>query len=162
MQTHEDALLRIRKTADYQFGKTFGETLFPSAVTITFSRKTGRIRHIFYKGKLLATLRPTDGMFSLTIRGAKRIVAKVKPLRQWVKVRRDVASFIAEGKSVFAKHVVDADDGIRPMAEVIVLGENGRVLAVGRAVLSGEEMKVFKRGVAVRVRRGIKEEGEEG
>lgn len=162
MQTHEDALLRIRKTADYQFGKTFGEALFPSVVTISFSRKTGRIRHIFNKGKLLATLRPTDGMFSLTIRGAKRVVAKVKPLRQWVKVRRDVASFIAEGKSVFAKHVVDADDGIRPRAEVIVLDENGRVLAVGRAVLSGEEMKTFKRGVAVRVRRGVKEEGEEG
>jgi archaeosine-15-forming tRNA-guanine transglycosylase len=27
-------------------------------------------------------------------------------------------------------------------------------LAVGRAVLSGQEMKAFKRGVAVKVRRG--------
>jgi predicted RNA-binding protein (TIGR00451 family) len=161
LQAHEDALLRIRKTADYQFGKAFGETLFPDSVTISFSRQTGRIRHIFYKGKLLATLRPTDGMFSLTIQGAKRVVAKIKPLRQWVKVRQDVASFIAEGKSVFAKHIVDADDKIRPREEVIVLDENGRFLAIGRAVLNGEEMQVFKRGVAVRVRRGIKEEGKE-
>jgi len=161
MQTHEDALLRIRKTADYQFGKAFGEALFPDSVAIRFSRQTGRIRHIFYKGKLLATLRPTDGMFSLTIQGAKRVVAKVKPLRQWVKVRKDIVSFVAEGKSVFAKHVVEADDGIRPRAEVIVLDDSSRVLAVGRAVLSGEEMKAFKRGVAVRVRRGAKEMEEE-
>jgi archaeosine-15-forming tRNA-guanine transglycosylase len=30
-------------------------------------------------------------------------------------------------------------------------------LAVGRAILSGKEMKAFSRGVAVRVRRGVAE-----
>jgi predicted RNA-binding protein len=40
-----------------------------------------------------------------------------------------------------------------------VLDEGSKVLAVGRAVLSGEEMKAFKRGVAVKVRRGCLEEG---
>jgi len=153
-----EALLRIRKTADYQFGKGVGEVLFPGSVTIGFSKKTGRIRHVFLDGNLLATLRPTDGMFSLTIHGAKRIVANFKPLRHWVRVNEDVASFIAEGKSVFAKHVTDADVEIRPMEEVIVLGEKDDVLAVGRAVLTGREIKAFKRGVAVKVRKGVKEE----
>jgi uncharacterized protein with predicted RNA binding PUA domain len=157
LQTSE-ALLRIRKTADYQFGKSVGEVLFPDSVTISFSKKTGRIRHIFLDGKLLATLRPTDGMFSLTIHGARRIVANFNPLRHWVKVNEDVASFIAKGKSVFAKHVADADVEIRPMEELIVLDGKGEVLAVGRAVLTGREMKAFKRGVAVKVRRGVEEE----
>jgi predicted RNA-binding protein (TIGR00451 family) len=53
---------------------------------------------------------------------------------------------------------VEADDEIRPKDEVIVVNENGEVLAVGRAVLSGEEMKAFKTGVAVKVRRGSLEE----
>lgn len=157
MLTYE-ALLRIRKTADYQFGKGIGEVLFPDSVTIGFSKKTGRIRHVFLDGKLLATLRPTDGMFSLTINGAKRLVANLKPLRHWVKVEEDVVSFIAEGKSVFAKHVTDADVEIRPMEEVIVLDTKDNVLAVGRAVLTGREMTAFKRGVAVKVRKGVKEE----
>ena len=157
METPE-ALLRIRKTADYQFGKSVGEMLFPDSVAIGFSKKTGRIRHVFLDGKLLATLRPTDGMFSLTIHGAKRMATNLKPLRHWVKVSQDVAPFIAEGRSVFAKHVTDADAEIRPMEEVFVLDEKDGVLAVGRAVLTGHEMKSFKRGVAVKVRRGVEEE----
>jgi uncharacterized protein with predicted RNA binding PUA domain len=158
LQTSE-ALLRIRKTADYQLGKGVGEALFPDSVTISFSRQTGRIRHIFLDGNLLATLRPTDGMFSLTIHGARRIVTNSKPLRHWVRINKVVSSFVAEGKSVFAKHVTDADMEIRPMEEVIVLDEKGEVLAVGRAVLTGREMKALKRGVAVKVRRGVEEEG---
>jgi predicted RNA-binding protein (TIGR00451 family) len=153
-----EALLRIRKTADYQFGREVGEMLFPDSVTISFSKKTGRVRHIFLEGKLLATLRPTDGMFSLTINGAKRTVTNSKLLHHWVRVNEDAASFIAEGKSVFAKHVTDADIEIRPLEEVIVLNKKDEVLAVGRAILTGREMKAFKRGVAVKVRRGIEEE----
>ena len=42
--------------------------------------------------------------------------------------------------------------------EVIVVDEDSEVLAVGRAVLSGIEMKAFKRGVAVKVRHGCKKE----
>lgn len=157
METPE-ALLRIRKTADYQFGKSAGDVLFPDSVTIGFSKRTGRIRHVFLEGKLLATLRPTDGMFSLTIHGANRMAANLKPSRHWVEVNQDVAPFISEGRSVFAKHVKDADAEIRPMEEVFVLDEKNEVLAVGRAVLTGPEMKAFKRGVAVKVRRGVEEE----
>jgi predicted RNA-binding protein (TIGR00451 family) len=54
---------------------------------------------------------------------------------------------------------VEADDEIRRKDEVIVLNESEEVLAVGRAGLSGEEMKAFKTGVAVKVRRGSLEEG---
>jgi len=103
-------------------------------------------------------LRPTDGMFSLTVAGANRLVKGLKPPRLWVKVQKDAEPFIAEGKSVFAKHVVDADSEIRPQEEVIVIGENNQVLAVGKAVLTGREMKKFKHSVAVKVRRGVSEE----
>jgi len=103
-------------------------------------------------------LRPTDGMFSLTVKGAKRLFRGVKSPRLWVKVQKDAEPFIAKGKSVFAKHVVDAANEIRPHEEVIVVGENQEVLAVGKAVLTGKEMKAFKYGVAVKVRRGVSEE----
>ncbi len=148
---------RIRCVADYQFGRGFGERLFPDNVEITFSKRTGRIRHIYLKGKLLATLRPTDGFFSLTIEGARRLI-QIKPTRLWVRVQDEISEFIAEGKSVFAKHIVDCDEEIKPEEEVVVINSQGAVLAVGRAVLTGKEMKAFKHGVAVRVRRGITEE----
>jgi len=107
---------------------------------------------------MLATLRPTDGLFSLTITGAKRIMEHVKPQRLWVRIQEEAEPFVAKGKSAFAKHVIDADEEIRPQEEVIVVNKKGEVSAVGRAMLSGKEMKTLRRGVAVRVRRGVAEE----
>ena len=125
---------------------------------ILYSKRTGRIRYVHLNGKRLTTLRPTDGMFSLSILGAKRIAEKAKSARCFVTVKNAVSKFIAEGGDVFAVHVVKADDDIRPKSEVIVVNEDGEVLAVGRALLSSEEMNAFKVGVAVKVRRGCLEE----
>jgi len=154
----KDALRKIRSVADYQFGKGVGAKLFPENVEIAYSKRTGRIRYVYLNGKRLATLRPTDGMFSLSVAGAKRIAENANVAKCFVTVQDDVSRFIAEGGDVFAVHVVKADYEIRPKDEVIIVDGRGRVLAVGRAVLSGEEMEAFKIGVAVKVRRGCLEE----
>ena len=39
--------------------------------------------------------------------------------------------------------------------EALVFNKSGDLLGVGRAVLSGEEMKYFKRGTAVKVRHKV-------
>ncbi len=152
-----DALQKIRSVADYQFGREAGTKLFPDTIRIVYSKNTGKIRHIHLGKKLLATLRPTTGLFVLTLAGAKRLVREVKPLRCWVKVHDDAEPFVTKGRSAFAKHVIDADAEIRPNEEVIVINTKNEVLAVGRALLSGKEMKEFSRGMAVRVRRGVAE-----
>jgi 7-cyano-7-deazaguanine tRNA-ribosyltransferase len=152
-----DALQKIRSIADYQFGRDAGCKLFPDEVRIVYSKNTGKIRHIYLKEELLATLRPTTGLFVLTLAGAKRITREVKPLQYWVKIHDDAEPFVSKGRSAFAKHVIDADHEIRPQDEVIVINTKNEVLAVGRALLSGKEMKEFSRGMAVRVRRGVAE-----
>lgn len=148
----EDVLTRIRGVADYQFGRGIGTLLFPESVNVAFSCRTGRIRYVFLKGDRLATMKPTDGLFSLSLAGAARIVEHIRCV---VVVRDDIAKFVADGGDVFAAHVVSVDDDVRARDEVIVTDRTGKVLAVGRAVLSGGEMKAFKRGVAVKVRRGV-------
>ena len=152
-----DALEKIRSVADYQFGRDAGKKLFPDDVRVVYSKNTGKIRHIHLGEELLATLRPTTGFFVLTLAGAKRLIREVKPLRCWVKVHDDAEPFVKKGRSAFAKHVTDADEEIRPNEEVIVINRKDEVLAVGRALLSGKEMKEFSRGMAVRVRRGVAE-----
>jgi len=154
-----NALRKIRSIADYQFGKDVGERLFPDDLEVVYAR-TGRIRRVYLGERMLATLRPRDGLFSLTVAGARRLWECVQPRRLWVRVQDEAAPFVVKGRSVFAKHVVDADEEIRPKEEVVVVSMKNEVLAVGRAVLSGKEMKAFKRGVAVRVRRGAAEEEE--
>ncbi len=157
MISMQDALQKIRSVADYQFGRGVGEKLFPESVLIVRSRRTGRIKQVYLGEKRLATLKPREGLFSLSITGAKRLWESAQPRRLWVKVLEVAEPFIAKGRNAFAKHVIDADEEIRPQEEVIVVNQRNEILAVGRAMLSGGEMKTFKIGVAVRVRRGVQE-----
>jgi uncharacterized protein with predicted RNA binding PUA domain len=147
-------LRRIQSIADYQFGVGVGTVLFSDTVQIEYSHSTGRIRYINLDGERLATLRPTDGMLSLSVNAAKNLVKAVPNLHCLVTVRQDVAKFAADGGDVFAAHVVKVDPEIRSKEEVIVLDEAGTVVSVGRALLSASEMSAFKTGVAVKVRHG--------
>jgi predicted RNA-binding protein (TIGR00451 family) len=153
-------LVRLRSVGDYQFGRGVGRILFPKRITVVHSRKTGKIRLVYLDGKLLATLRPRDSWLALTIEGAKLLLRKRKNLPAYVTVMNDVGGFIKKGRNVFAKHVTHADKSLRAEDEVVVIDEDRNLLAVGRAVLSGEELGAFKLGVGVRVRRGIEEKAE--
>ncbi len=153
-------LRKLVGIGNYQFGKGVGAVLFDRDTRIVCSKRTGRIRHIFRSGQLIATLRPKDGYLALTPHGAKIILSRIKQPPNVVVVQKDVAEFIKAGSDVFAKHVVRADERLRPMEEVIVTDEDGKLLAVGRAVLSGAEMRYFERGVAVKVRKGAEEPSE--
>ena len=150
----DSELRRIRAIAEYQFGPGSGAALFPEEVRMTHSRNTGRIRHIHLGDTLIATFRPNDGVFTLTIAAAQRLLAEVPDLNYTVTVTEDAAPFISQGKNVFAKHVLRSGEKIRPGDEVIIIAEKSGVIGVGKALLIGNEMKEFKIGVAVKTRRG--------
>ncbi|NIQ32309.1 MAG: pseudouridine synthase [Nitrososphaeria archaeon] len=154
-------LRKIRLIADYQFGRNGGVALFPSkGLEITRSRNTGRIRRIYLNGRLVATLRPKDGMLALTSYGGRLLLKGVSFNKLPITiVRNDVARFIREGKNLFCKHVIYVSTEIRAGDEVIIVDEDHRLAAVGRAALSADEIKDFKIGIAVKVRWG-KLEGE--
>ncbi|MEM0085141.1 MAG: PUA domain-containing protein [Candidatus Methanomethylicia archaeon] len=148
---------KLKKIADYQFGEGIGNIIFPDDIEIEKSKKTGKIRNIKWNGKIIATIRARDGWISLTIHGADMIRRNVKPPKMRVIVVNDVKEIIKRGRNVFAKHIKDADPEIRPGSEVIIVDENDELLAVGKAILNGEEMILFKRGIAVKVRKGVNE-----
>ena len=153
----ENHLAKVRSIADYQFGKGVGAQLFPDNIEIQYSPRTGKIRYINLNGERLATLRPTDGVLSLSLKAAQFMAHNTPFAKCFVTVKTDVSKFIAAGGDVFAIHVVKVDAEVGAKDEVIAIDEDGQVLAVGRTVLSSEEMKAFKTGVAVKVRHGAKE-----
>ena len=61
---------------------------------------------------------------------------------------------MANGGDLFAAHVVMVHAEIHAKDEVIIVDEQGQVVAVGRAFLSSQEMLAFKTGIAVKVRHG--------
>jgi uncharacterized protein with predicted RNA binding PUA domain len=154
METAKD---RVRAIADYQFGKGVGAKLFPDNIQIQFSPRTGRIRYISLDGERLATLRPTDGLLSLSIKAAKAIAEQIPEAKCFVTVKNDVAQYIAKGGDVFAVHVIAVDEEICAKEEVIAVDENRNVIAVGRTQLCSSEIRSFKTGVAVKTRHGANE-----
>ncbi|NJF25993.1 tRNA guanosine(15) transglycosylase TgtA [Thermococcus sp. Bubb.Bath] len=151
----EEARNYIMAIAEYQFGEGAGEAFKDAFVEL--SRKTGMPRQIKVKGKHLATFRSADGLLTLGIEGAKRL-HKVLPFPGMrVVIDEDAEPFARKGKNVFAKFVVDADQGIRPYDEVLIVNRNDELLATGQTLLNGEELKAFQQGLAVKVRRGVGE-----
>ncbi len=153
----ENAKDRVRSIADYQFGKGVGTKLFPENITIQLSPRTGRIRYINLNGERLATLRPTDGLLSLSIKAAECMAQNIPEAKCFITVKNEVASYIAKGGDVFAVHVVKVDDEVGAKDEVIAIDEDHQVLAVGRTMLSSGEIRSFKTGAAVKTRHGTKE-----
>ena len=148
---------KVRSIADYQFGKGVGAKLFPDNIQIQLSPRTGRIRYINLNGERLATLRPTDGVLSLSLKAAQTMAKNIPEAKCFITIKNDVAPYIAKGGDVFAVHVVKVDDEVGARDEVIAVDENGAVLAVGRTLLSAPEIRAFKTGAAVKVRHGVKE-----
>jgi predicted RNA-binding protein (TIGR00451 family) len=148
----DNPLFKVRGVANYQFGKDIGEALFPDECELKFSRQTGRIRYISYKGKLLAVIRARDGRIVLTFWGAKRLHQATQPPRYRVMISNEVSPFITKGRSVFAKHVIHVDPQLRARDEALIVEQDDTLIAVGKAYLCPQEMIDLTRGTAVRVR----------
>jgi len=141
LNAEEDKKNFVRAIAEYQLGKD---------ATLLFSEKAGKLAvkgrfpkyQLFSGKKQLATLIPQYGMLALSLEGAELMLKSEKYLVK-------IDDFLPRG-SILAPGVTQADPGIRPNDEVIVLGK--KALCVGRAVMSGEEMVKSSRGVSVDVR----------
>ena len=153
-----DHLLKIKQTIDSLFGEGVSRFL-PRETKITLSKKTGRIRTLHHKDKLLCTLR-IDGGLAITPYFAQLLLKSKKFKENCLIINNDAAPFVKEGRSVFCKHVVWKGKNIRISADTPILFED-KVIAVGRAVLSSEMINDFQKGVAVKVRDSLKSRSEE-
>ena len=151
-------IARLRAVADYQFGRGAGAALFPDDTRIEYSKNTGKPRHLWASDELVANYRPNDALFTVTIAGARRLVAAIKEFKYSVRIMDDVVEIVEQGKNVFARHVRDAGESIRPGDEVVVVDGSGEVVAVGKSKMNHSDMLSFKTGTAVRVRRGRKKD----
>jgi uncharacterized protein with predicted RNA binding PUA domain len=148
-----DSELRgLRRGADYQFGRGAGVALISDAVEVTHT-SSGRPRQVHADDGRIATY-ATDGRFVLGLAGGRRLLDSFDAPAHRVVVGDESEPFVREGRNVFAKFVQEADPGIRPGDETLVVHETGDLLAVGRAELPGSGMADFETGMAVKVRQG--------
>ncbi len=147
--------LRVRATADFQFGRAASEALFHGDVEYAISKNTGKVRNVFVDGEHVVSLRAEDGLFTLKAAGARRLQKSFSFPALRIVADPDAIPFLREGKNLFAKFVRDADSGLRPGDEALVVSPQDELCAVARTAMNRREMLAFKRGVAAHVREGV-------
>ena len=152
----KDDVQKVKAIADYQFGFGAGDALFDGNIKIEKSKKTGKIRHIYDGKVLIVNMRASDSYLVLSKEGAKRLHNAMPYPENRVVVNKDSEPFALDGKSVFCKFVVDCDDNIRAKDEVLIVNEQDKLLAYGKALLGACEINEFKTGQAIKTRKGFK------
>ena len=152
---------KLAMTLDYVFGRNTSNALIFSDLQFVYSRRTGRLKYVENRNskQILFSFRP-NGTIAPTIAGASLLLSKsklstIKTRPSWtVTVLDGVSQVVSEGRTVFCKHIVHCDDSLRAGHDVAILNEKGNLLAVGKSIISGQMMKQFKRGPAIKVREG--------
>jgi len=130
----------IRSVLTFQFGEEIADVLMDDK---TFGMGKFPYWKIMRDKVQLGMMTAERGMISLTLEGAELLA----PTGHHVV---EMTDFELKG-NLFAVGVVKADPDIRIGDEAIVT-LNGKVKAVGVAMMSGREMTELKRGIAVRIR----------
>ncbi|MBY9010768.1 MAG: pseudouridine synthase [Candidatus Lokiarchaeota archaeon] len=151
------ALRKATAISDYQFGQSITDILFEDENEIRFeySKNTDKIKHIYYKDKLMLNLRPTNGYFTLSLFSAEKIIKNIPSPKLRAIVMNEISDFIRIGRNVFCKHILDIDDNLRSYDEIIVVNQENEILAIGKLVIPVPYVRSFKTGVAIKVRKGI-------
>ena len=141
---------------DALFGSNVSKALPPN-IEPEFSRRTGRIKNFGIEGRLVATLR-TDGGLALTIFGAQYLLERSEAfIENCVVPKEESIPFVSEGRSLFCRHVEHCGSNVMPGSDVAIIDRGQRrVIAVGASLLPARLMRQFDRGVAVKVREGMR------
>ncbi len=148
-------LKKIHSILRFQFeSDVFEQFLTSDNIKIEFSRNTGNIKYIFLHKERLLSYKPTTGMFTLSILGAKLLHSHSSPPKHRVVILTEVEEFIRQGKSVFSKHVIQIEETLRIGSEVLVVNEQDNLVGVGKLSVP-PSYAGLSIGQAVAVRKGI-------
>lgn len=143
---------KMKAIIAYQWGKKASSLADEGTLMVKISKSTGKIRHISKDGEILFTMVPTNGLLTPTFQGGLELLKAGIESRYIVRIDDEVAEFVRKGKSALAKFIVVADTNLIAGEECLVIDSEENLLGVGRALLSGDEMRTFDRGVAVNIR----------
>lgn len=145
---------KVSRHIDALFGTGVSDVL-PEDMRYEFSRRTGRIKNFGIGDRLACTFR-TDGGIALTIAGAQYFFDNSKQFREnCITPVQEAVPFVSEGRSLFCRHIDWCGSNIKVGSDVAVI-DSTNVIAVGVAILPTALMKQYERGVAVKIREGIK------
>ena len=151
-------IIKISNQIDSLFGNEVSTALPLEEIQFEYSKRTGRIKNFSVRNQLIATLR-TDGGLALTVFGAQELSKSKQFKKNCVIPVQEALPFVSEGRSLFCKHVQWCGSNIKPGSDVAILegyDTNIKIVATGVALFGSALMNRYERGVAVKIREGIK------
>ena len=133
-----------KMTSDWLDGMTVGRS------------STGRIRNVFTSdGRHVLSPRLHDGGISLTNEGAKDLHSLGSGTPRLV-LKSDAIPYVQDGRNVIHGFIEDVDENIAPGLACLIHDSSGNLIAHGISRCLPSEIRSFSKGIAVRVRGGIK------
>ena len=75
-----------------------------------------------------------------------------------VHVDEDAEPFVRKGRNVFHGFCLSADSTLRPGQPCLICNSSGELIGHGISRVDANEMMAFRKGIAIRVRDGIRDE----
>jgi uncharacterized protein with predicted RNA binding PUA domain len=155
-----DVVNFLRTLINFQFGLGVGEVLLSEDIVkrtnFKFSKRTGRLKHVFLDNKPYLSIRTNDGFVTLSLLAAKIILEKNIPFKNIIVVDSKFSHMIKHYKQIPVKFVKQVDPMLKAGSEIIAIDENKNLIGVGRSLLNGEEILLLKRGIAAKLRKVTK------
>ncbi|MEM0015004.1 MAG: PUA domain-containing protein [Zestosphaera sp.] len=145
----------LRAILNYQLRVDVADKLLPDGLLVGISRNTGRIRALIdpTSREVLATIIAQTHTANLRLSLARRLHSLVPPPKLRLIVVEEMVQDLLEARtSVFSKHVIAVDEGLRAGDEALVVGESDELLCVGRLLLSPDEILQLLTGPALKIR----------
>lgn len=145
---------KINSSLKYQFSSIKLVNLIDN-IKLQISRKTRRIKGIFKiidnENKLLFSFRPNDGRFLPSFQAGKLILQSGYSKNRVI-IDDEAIPFVKNGKSVFCKYIIKADDDIFPGSEVFILDIKQNLIAIGTAIQPSFALLELNSGTGIKTK----------
>jgi len=135
----------------YFYGRSNSKGLDIKKFKVLISKRTGKIKQIFYKDKLFGTFR-SNGSFAPTPYTYYALYKTKNFDQNIIIVKEDAVTHIRNGSSVFVRNVKKIGKNILVGSDVFVLEPNKILIGIGRSMISSEQIEHFKSGLCVKCR----------
>ena len=155
---HRDVLFREQLSDKMQlfFGADPEESADLVAEVSFVVGGTGRARNVLdSKGNHLFSPSLTNGSLAATAQGGLWL-SKQSSRPPSVVVDEHAEPFVRKGRNVFHGFVLSVDQNLKQGDICLIYNQDGEYIAVGKAECEANEMTLFKKGIAVSVRDGLK------
>ncbi|MEM3637867.1 MAG: PUA domain-containing protein [Conexivisphaerales archaeon] len=142
---------------EYFYGKGILSNFPWNELSYKKSRASNRVKSVLRNGKVFATIKE-NGIITLSIDCAKYMLESGNFLNSCVTASEEAEEFIVKGGNLFCKHVCSVGDNVKPGLDVGIINTKHQLIAVGKAIIPKSYMLSFKRGIAVKVRKGTSHE----